>query len=466
LSEPRYRESDEDWADLPAFFLDPLGVLRRRNWWMLAALSLGLLLTFAVVVSSKPRYIAEATVLITSQKLPEDFVRSTVREDTIANINAMVGRVVSHSNLGRIMDQLDLYQEVGPQISRADLVARMRSKISVAPQKSSTRSRGEASLIYGISFESHDADEAANVSNALAALFVEASIARRSEQARTATEFLRRALERDEQDLREHSKRLSEFRQAHRGELPGEVETNLRKLEMLEERRHSLVTQIAEIQNRLVTITAGFEREPTEDEVMLEELRRALAHQVAVHTEDHPNVAALRRRVAEQKEIVAQERAEGAAGSPEATPLTFAGQAQAETLRAQLVETEEKIIELDARIDRAPVVGEGLAALEQKEQVLRENYLESLRKVERAELAESLESAQQGAQVSVLDPAQPPNGPTRPRWKMLSLGIAASVAFALGVGVLLEFLDPVVLTTDQLEVLAKQPALGSVPRVT
>jgi uncharacterized protein involved in exopolysaccharide biosynthesis len=295
---------------------------------------------------------------------------------------------------------------------------------------------------------------------------VEASIARRSEQARTATEFLRRALERDEQDLREHSKRLSEFRQAHRGELPGEVETNLRKLEMLEERRHSLVTQIAEIQNRLVTITAGFEREPTEDEVMLEELRRALAHQVAVHTEDHPNVAALRRRVAEQKEIVAQERAEGAAGSPEATPLTFAGQAQAETLRAQLVETEEKIIELDARIDRAPVVGEGLAALEQKEQVLRENYLESLRKVERAELAESLESAQQGAQVSVLDPAQPPNGPTRPRWKMLSLGIAASVAFALGVGVLLEFLDPVVLTTDQLEVLAKQPALGSVPRVT
>jgi capsular polysaccharide biosynthesis protein len=121
--------------------------------------------------------------------------------------------------------------------------------------------------------------------------------------------------------------------------------------------------------------------------------------------------------------------------------------------------------QLVKRVDRIPVVGEELSALEQKEQVLRENYLGSLRKVEEAELAETLEAAQHGAQIEILEKARPPAAPKLSRWLLLAAGIAASLGMAVGVALLLELVDPVALSTRQLEEAIDRPVLGSLPRV-
>ena len=112
--EDRY-ESDRSWdlhagdadekLEIPAFVQDPLGVLQRRWPWMTAAVVLGLALTFVALWFWKPSYLARATILITSQQIPEEFVRSTVREDSIANVNAMAGTVLSQENLVRILDE-------------------------------------------------------------------------------------------------------------------------------------------------------------------------------------------------------------------------------------------------------------------------------------------------------------------------------------------------------------------------
>ena len=108
---------------------------------------------------------------------------------------------------------------------------------------------------------------------------------------------------------------------------------------------------------------------------------------------------------------------------------------------------------------------EELTALVQAEEVLRENYLDTFRKVEEAELAESLESAQQGGQVSVLDRAQPPSKPERSRPKLAALGLVATLALSAGVAVLLELIDPVVVSARQLEAIVDLPLLGSLPRI-
>ena len=108
---------------------------------------------------------------------------------------------------------------------------------------------------------------------------------------------------------------------------------------------------------------------------------------------------------------------------------------------------------------------EELAAFEQRATVLRENYLQFLRKVQEAELAQSLESAQHGARISVLDRAAPPSRPQLPQWKIFAGGIAASLVLSIGLAILLELLDTVIVNTDQLELLVEKPLLGSVPRV-
>ena len=454
-----YGDERSEGGGLPPFITDPLGVLRRRWVWMLAAAVLGVVATGVAVVYAKPTYSAEATVLISRQQIPEDFVRSTVREDSIANINAMISRVLSQENLERLIEQQGLFSQQRSDAARLALVAKLRGNIDVGPKQGFRRSRGDSSLIYGVEYSSTNPVEAAEVSNALASLFMEASIERRSTQARRTTEFLQRQLERDEAELREESRQVADFRREHRGELPGELDTALRRLELLAERRQSLVDQIAAKENGLLTLAATPRQvEKTANEVLLDELRRSLARESAVHTDEHPNVVALSSRVRRLESIVAKERETGGASY-----LMAAERRGLELLQQQLIDTDEAIQELNLRIDETPKIGEQLAVLEQKERVLRDRYLDSLRKVEEAELAESLESAQQGAQVSVIDPAQIPREPKRPRWMLVVGGLVGSIALAFVVAVLLELVDPVIVSTAQLEQLADPRCLGTLP---
>jgi uncharacterized protein involved in exopolysaccharide biosynthesis len=459
---------EESGPGLPAFLLDPKGVLVRRWPWMLAALLLGLVAT-AVAASLWPqRYLAQATVLITSQQIPQDFVRSTVREDSIANINAMAGKVFAQESLVRVVKEKQLFPELEGKVPPNELARRMLGGIDFA-RVSDFSSRGrtpETSIIYGISFTSDDPLRSAEVANTLAALFVEASISRRNEQARRTTDFLRRELERDERELRENSARITEFRTRHRGVLPNELESNSRKLDTLASRRQAIAADIAAREARIASlISLPSEAAPSPNEVLLEELRRELARQLAVNTEMHPNVIAMQARVARLEELVEQERTVGRAPSPNVKRLIDGERHEIGALRAQLGQIDAEVAELEQRVEQTPRTGEELAALEERAGVLREDYLATLRKVEAAELAENLESAQQGSQVSLLDPAVPPRAPEVSRWLVAAGGIGASLALAIALALLLELVDPVLLSNRQLEEIAELPVLGSLPRI-
>ena len=97
--------------------------------------------------------------------------------------------------------------------------------------------------------------------------------------------------------------------------------------------------------------------------------------------------------------------------------------------------------------------------------MLRTSYLEFLRKVQDAELAESLEAAQQGERISVLDRAVAPQFAAQTRVKYLALGYLVSLAAALGVAVLFEMVDPVLISAEQVEADFGLPVLGSVPHI-
>jgi uncharacterized protein involved in exopolysaccharide biosynthesis len=462
-------EDSGSGAGLPAFLLDPAGVVSRRWLWMLAALGVGLLGTAVTVFFWPLEYVAQATVLFSSQEIPQEFVRSTVREDSIANINAMAGKVFAQENLVRLVEEQHLYPELQGKVNASDLARRVMRNVSferVTGYSSGGRRAPEESIIYGVSFASDDPLRSSEVANALAALFVEASISRRNEQARRTTEFLRRELARDEQELRENTAKIAEFRQNHRGALPTELQTNERKLDMFEQRRASITAEIASRDSRVASLMASpSEAAPSPNEVLLEETRRELAREMAVNTEEHPNVIAVQDRVQRLEELVARERRSGRALSGTVRVLVDTERREIENLKAQLAQIDQDMIEVGARVDRTPKTSEELESLEERATVLREDYLNTLRKVEEAELAENLESAQQGSQVSLLDPAMPPKSPQVSRWLVLLFGVAGSLVVSLAVAVLLELIDPVLIDARQLEDIGELPVLGSLPRI-
>jgi uncharacterized protein involved in exopolysaccharide biosynthesis len=425
---------------------------------MLAALVLGFVGTVYAVAQAKLTYVSEASVLITRQQISDRFVPKTIEEDATGNMNAMVGKVLSQDNLAKLVERFDLYKSDRDLVPMSEIVDGMKGSITVTPQHTFTRKRrGENSVIYAISFENKDAGTAADVANALAGLLQEASIERRTGQARATTTFLRRQLETDELEFREVSQGVSEFRKMHRGSLPDELQTNLRKLELLGSQRESVVIQISSGENRLVTVGSGTV------EVQISELRSQLSRESSMYTDEHPNVSALRYQIQRLEQTLVTQSP--GFSRPELGSIVADGQSEIERLRAKVHEIDRSIAGLNARIDMTPSVAEELVAKQQKETVLRDNYLASLKKVDEAELSEKMEQAQQGAQVQILDPAMPPSAPKRSPHLLAFVGLIATIGAAIAVAAAVEIFDPVIVTAEQLERIVGRPVLGSLPRL-
>jgi succinoglycan biosynthesis transport protein ExoP len=450
---------DFEAGGLPSFLWDPGGVIRRRWRWMLATLLVGLLATGFAASQMKDRYRAGATVMIATQEMPEDFVRSTVRGDPFQRINAMLGEVLARRNLTTLIEEHGLYLGLQGAVPLGDLANQMRGDISVEAEDGiSGRSRFETARLLRIEYESDDPETAAVIANRLAGLLVDEGIRLRSHQAALAANFMTSELERAEAELREHDKKITQFKQLHRGELPADLESSLRALTRLQEQRESLALQIAETESRLATLSAADVDSP---DAQLQQLNAELSDLLSRLTEKHPDVIAVRRQIRQTEALVAA----GAGSSASASPSTLVSSSRRtlEELRRQRASGEVRIRELEQRVARIPERQEALEALEQKESVLQRTYTDFLRKVQEAELAQSLEQAQQGARISLVERAQRPLHPTRERWKVIGAGVFAAFVVAFAVGLLFELVDPVLLLPSDARFVEEIPILGSIP---
>jgi len=449
---------------LPTSLQDPVGLVRRRWPWMALAFGVGLVATAVCLKFYQPTYVASATVLITSKRIPESFVRSTVTEDSFEHANAMIGEILSREKLASVIEKHGLYAGLKNKLAMTDLTALLRADIKVELDPGETPTSQSAHLLR-ISFASPSPRVAADVANDLAELFTSASIQQRSQQSELTTEFLRRELAQAEEALKEQNRKVTEFKERYRGELPEEQDANLRRLELLQQQRQSLAAQIGEANTRIAMIAAGAGGGAT-PQSQLDQLRARLANELSDHTEKHPDVIALRAEIASLEAEAAKQSKdakEGAAAS-QATVIQSA-QRQVVLLEGELAQTEAELHELQTRIVRTPARQEEESALLEKLSVLRDNYTEYLRKVKEAELAESLETAQQGERFSVMDPAVPPTHPKIGTGKILGIGGAFSLVLAAALGVLLELRDPVLGNAGQLEIELGAPPLGSVIKI-
>jgi len=440
---------------------DPMGILRRRWRPMVVAFVVGLCATGLALWLIKPVYEARASVLIASQKLSEDFVRPTIQEDAIERINALTSEVLSSPSLTELIEKHDLYSSLIERKGMNEAVAALRGKILIEVDRGIKKDPGQTASVVLVNFEDENGERAAEIANDVARRLTAAGIRLRSQQARVTTEFMRRELEAAERALREQSKKVSEFQGEHRGELPSELESHLRRLERLQQQRNSLALQIAEGETRIATLRVG-EEAPDSPQSQLVELKAQLARELSVNKETHPNVISLRRQIGLLEKVLgdAPDRSTGR------HVISDAAQRELLQLRLQLAETDRELVDLDAKVERIPARQLEMDALVQRETVLRESYLEFSRKLKDAELAESLERAQQGDRVSILDPAFPPAEPKRPHWMIALGGLGGAIGLALLLGLFLEWRDPLIMTADSLEAVARVPMLGSLPHIT
>ena len=462
-------DGSDETAALPGFVRDPLGVLQRRWKWMLVVVVLGLGLTVFYLRTQEDTYLARATVLVTSQRISEEFFRPTVASDQLEKISAIVGELLSRQKLAGLIQKFDLYP-ISPgakALTLEEKVALMRSNIVLGPDQTSTANQGQNSsaVVYEFTYRSRDPQKAADVTNALANGFNDTHLLIRSRQARLTTKFLQSELKQVEGDLARQERLITDFKRSHRGELPSELQMSLGRLDRLQSQRQSLALQIAEAESRLATLAAsGADVNPDSPEALLRTLRLRYESQRVLYTEDHPNVVSIKRQI---EALDAQFAKQGVDGQLTANSSPIAGSARLTLLelRRQLKETVEEYQQLDRRVSLVPERQEELASMEQRAEILRESYREFRRKVNQAELAEAVESAQQGERAAILDAAVPPTEPDSSSLKMAMVLIIGTFGMAGGVAVGLELIDAVIIGASEIEQTYRLPVLGSIGRI-
>ena len=451
--------SEEASSDLfDPFLRDPLGVLVRR--WKPMLLGVVVVITCAVVVAARmePLYSAQATVSVLGSRISENFVQTTVEIGTLDQINAIVSEVLSRKNLAQIALAHDLgAKSVEGEEPIEKVVDRVREHIVIEAENGSVKGRRnrEASRVYMLGFKDPDSKRAAAVANALATSFIDVHLRLRSSEARVTTDFLRRELAEVQEELRAQERLATEFKEKYRGELPGELNANLSRLERLQENRRVLVDQLRTLESRPTNLDVVAADDSPEARATM--LRTRLNEALSLYTPDHPNVVALQRQLE-----ALQEEFGGSSGLNGASLAAN----DARGLRRRIREAETELAALDARVARTPKRQEEQDALDRNLLVLRTNYTELLRKVDQAELSESVESAQHGVRVSILDRAVPPQFRDASRTRVMLIGIGGALALAALVALLLESVDAVVINSEQIESRYAIPVIGNAPHIS
>ena len=177
-------------------------------------------------------YRAEAVILVDSQKIPENFVASTVQVSLQDSLSAISKQVLSSDHLLKIIDDFNLYPLNRSKKPVEELVERMRTQdLSVKLERSLSGNRSGA---FRISYEGPNPVVAAGVVNRVTDLFVKENVKTRGQRAQGTSEFIETQLAQAKKNLEEQEANLSKYKLQWAGELPQQEGALMGTLSMLQ----------------------------------------------------------------------------------------------------------------------------------------------------------------------------------------------------------------------------------------
>jgi len=496
----------KDGIDLPYV----KAALERRFWYVVVPFFMISLAAIVYLIVTPRSYKAQTVILIEPQKVPGEYVSSTVTVDLSARLRTITQQIKSRTRLEGIINQYDLYGDILTDATMTDAVKAFRDNIDV-------NVRG-GHYAFEVSFQGKDQVKVRDVTNTLAHLFIESNLKLREAQATGTTKFLDRELERLQGDLRAKEEALRQFKEKYRGVLPENMNQNATMMAHLQKQLDSINATIEQTKDRKVLLDtqlknlermeaqfasfevgAGDTLETTDQaggtpeawtSPEVEDLRAELKNLKTRYSDRHPDVIKLQARITrleeEQEapppdddgEELATEVDSSGVGASEGVSLF---EAQKEDMRAQvrliarelddLRQEKNKIKgEMETyrqRIEMGPKIEQMLTDLSRGYEGIRNNYNSLLQKKYKAKVSENLERAQQAEQFTVLDPAKLPDKPFKPQTrKILLLAFCLALGAGFGVAFLREYLDASFSSAKELEGTIQIPVLVSIPLIT
>ena len=461
-----------------------LEVAKRSKYVALVVFVTALSAALSLAVWLPDLYRATATVLVETQQVSEEFVRSSVTSELGARIQRIRQEVMSRARLGHLITELDLYPELRSKGVALDaLVEQMRRDVGLELTGVDPQMAGRGPTIaFAIAYSGRDPGTVARVANTIAAFFVDEHARMRAGQAAGFADFLKVQLAEAKSALDAQEQKTTQFKLRHLGELPEQIEVNLGSLERLNTQLRLISeTQLRALDRRdrlehelaaAPPTVAGLEVQPSPRAQELAKAKAELSELRRQYSDAHPDVIRARGAVADL---------EGDSATPvtvdtptPAAPSTNARLAQAlrdvESELGLLKEEETRLRQAigtyEQRVENVPRRDEELQTLSRDYATTKERHDTLLKRYEEAQLAESLERGRQTEQFRILDPAMPPGKPSAPaRLRLVAAGVILSLLLAIAAMLAAERLDTSLHTIDDLHDVVHGRVVFSIPLI-
>jgi polysaccharide chain length determinant protein (PEP-CTERM system associated) len=443
--------------------------LRRKKLIILPfVLIAGLSIIYSLL--SPDIYQAGTTIMIQPQKVPKDYIRSTVTSPIEERLRTISQQVMSRTVLERIITEFDLYKEARNSLAMEEIVSMMRGNIELIES-------GEDS--FQLFYQGKEPGVVAMVANRLASLFIEENLNVREQSAEGTTEFLEMELERIRNELESREEAIRNFKHEHMGELPRQLDANLRVLNQLQIKLQSNSEALKAAQDRRVLLIGKGMKEGDPSislDAQLMALREELLNLQTRYTDKHPEVIRVKKDIQDLETRIKEGKKPGDDRSTESSSSSPLYQ----DLNNPLVALDLEIIRLkkdDWRLKKeirkyqkilgdAPRLEQELMILSRDYENIKKNYQSILNKKLEAQLAVNLERKQKGEQFKILDPARTSEKPYKPnRLKIILIGLALGLGIGGGLAYIAEYMDHSFRDIKELEGFTKLPVIASIPMI-
>jgi uncharacterized protein involved in exopolysaccharide biosynthesis len=426
------------------------GVLRRRKVAVIATFIGVLGVSLSTILLMEKSYKASAILRAAEVQPAKEYVAPTVAEQLGERLKSLRLAVMARPLVMQAAEELDLFR--GRIRSRDELIDQMRARMDV-------KLEGEDTFLF--TYSDSNPERARAVVDRVAQLFMQRQVERRQEVA-TATEA---ALHEQVDDLRpemeEADQAVRQFKLAHYGSLPEQLEGNLRNLDQttmevniqssnldldLERRRQLLLQALSPLRHH--------------EEILAGQLHDARTH----YTDDNPEVQRIRaefervqkERISDEKELTQKLRRNN--------PSLAALDGEIDRTRAWLQGLRERQNEVRRRVEATAKNGLELAALQIRFDGIKDKYTLALSHLRDAQLALGLERGLASLRFDLVEGASLPAHAASPNKPLYSLGaLLLALALALGVGFALEAGDTTVREPADVRQIAAAPLLAVIP---
>jgi len=462
--------------------LSHLKAIWRHRWYMVVFAWAGAVGGWTAVYLAPDRYEASARVYVDTQSVLRPLLAGLTVQPNVDQMVAMMSQtLISRPNLEKVIRMADMDIGLETIEDREKLMTRLSRELAI-------KGAGRENL-YIIAYTDRNPEEAKRVVQSLLTLFMEGTLGDQRKDSEAARRFIDEQLKTYNKKLVAAENAVTEFKRRHMGLMAGNqrdyytrlVEAQaamngvMLELKEAEDSRDAIKKQLAsdeEIPSLLGESGADAGFDP-EIDPRIQALEQKLDGLRLNYTEEHPDIVAAVRTIAQLKERKKAE-AKLRKPSPKAAPAQdpvhqqlavrlAAAEANVAAMKARVAEYGKRYNDLKAVANAVPQVEAEFTQLTRDYEVTKRNYESLLARRESAQISGEMETRSTVMNFRVIDPPRVPSVPKAPNRPLLSsLVLLAALGGGLGAAFLISQIRPTFNDERRLREVSGLHVLGTV----